>query len=69
LPTGTIHTPLRLLADVFPAIFALDLLLDNVIIAEPAIRARNHPKTDCDQQEPDDLVDEVAIGKHDCAVI
>ena len=32
LPTRTVHTPLRLLADPLPAILALDRMLDDLIV-------------------------------------
>jgi hypothetical protein len=42
-PTCTINTSPRLLTNIFPTKFALDLLLHDVVVRAPRIRKRNNP--------------------------
>jgi hypothetical protein len=68
-PTRTIHTPLRLLRNVLPAILALDLLLDDVVMARPAIETCNHEQAQRDEEEAHDLVEKVTPGPDDGAIV
>lgn len=68
-PARTVDTSFCLLANILPAVFALDLLLDNVIVRTPRIRKRDNPKRQRNAYEAYDLVQETSVGEHHGAVV
>lgn len=68
-PACTVDAPLCLLADIFSAVFALHLPLHNVVSTCAAVGHCNDPQTQCDEQKPQDLVQERAPCQHQCSVV
>jgi hypothetical protein len=68
-PTRTIHTPLRLLANILPTELALNLLLHNVIIRAARIRKCDYPQRQRNAHETDHFVDEIAPREYHRAVV
>ena len=67
-PARTINTSLRFLTNVLSAELALDLLLHNRIITQFAKDSPDDPKCNSNDEEPDNLVDEIAVCKHDRSI-
>lgn len=68
-PTRTVHTPLRLLTNILPTKLALNLLLHNIIIRAPRIRQRNDPQRQRNAYEPNHLIQEAAVRKHNSPIV
>lgn len=69
LPTRTIDASLGLLADVLAAVLASDLSLDDVVAGNPAIELGDQEQRNGNQQEPDDFINERAVGPDGSTII